>query len=38
MRLAAEGTTGNRTLAADGIATAIKITAAEWLISGTALG
>ena len=38
MRLAAEGTTGNRTLAADGIATAIKITATEWLISGTALG
>jgi hypothetical protein len=37
MRLAGTGTTGNRTLAADGIATAIKITSTEWLISGTGL-
>lgn len=37
MRLAGAGTTGNRTLAANGIATAIKITSTEWLISGTGL-
>ncbi|MGL4186434.1 MAG: hypothetical protein ACRCR4_11715, partial [Thiotrichaceae bacterium] len=37
MRLAGPGTTGSRTLAANGIATAIKITATEWLISGTNL-
>ncbi len=37
MRLAGAGTTGDRTLAADGIATAIKITSTEWLISGTGL-
>jgi hypothetical protein len=37
MRLAGVGTTGPRTLAANGIATAIKVTASEWLISGTAL-
>lgn len=37
MRLAGAGTTGSRTLAANGIATAIKITATEWLISGTGL-
>jgi hypothetical protein len=37
MRLAGAGTTGNRTLAADGIATALKITATEWLISGVGL-
>ena len=37
MRLAGPGTTGSRTLAADGIATAIKITSTEWIISGTGL-
>ena len=37
MRLAGAGTTGTRTLAANGTATAIKVTATEWLISGTGL-
>lgn len=37
MRLASAGTTGSRTLAANGIATAIKLTATEWIISGTGL-
>lgn len=37
MRLAGPGTTGSRTLAADGVATAVKITATEWIISGTNL-
>lgn len=37
MRLAGPGTTGSRTLAANGIATAIKITTTEWIISGTGL-
>ncbi len=37
MRLAGTGTTGNRTLAADGIATALKITSTSWIISGTGL-
>ena len=37
MRLAGAGTTGSRTLAANGVATAIKITSTEWLISGTGL-
>jgi hypothetical protein len=37
MRLAGPGTTGSRTLAANGIATAIKLTSTEWLISGTGL-
>lgn len=37
MRLAGAGTTGSRTLAANGIATAIKIAATEWIISGTGL-
>lgn len=37
MRLAGEGTTGSRTLAANGVATAIKITATSWIISGTNL-
>lgn len=31
------GATGNRALAANGIATAVKITSTEWLISGTGL-
>jgi hypothetical protein len=37
MRLAGDGTTGSRTLAANGIATAVKVTSTEWLISGTGL-
>lgn len=37
MRLAGAGTTGSRTLAANGVASAIKLTATEWIISGTGL-
>ena len=37
MRLAGAGTTGSRTLAANGIATAVKITSTEWIINGTGL-
>lgn len=37
MRMAGAGTTGSRTLAADGIATAVKVTSTEWIISGTGL-
>lgn len=37
MRLAGAGTTGSRTLAANGMATAIKLTATEWIISGVGL-
>ena len=37
MRLAGAGTTGSRSLAANGIATALKITSTEWIISGTGL-
>jgi hypothetical protein len=37
MRLAGAGTTGSRTLAANGIATALKLTSNEWIISGTGL-
>jgi hypothetical protein len=37
MRLAGAGTTGSRTLAANGMATALKITSTEWIISGTSL-
>jgi hypothetical protein len=37
MRLAGAGTTGNRSLAANGVATAIKITSTSWIISGTGL-
>lgn len=37
MRLAGAGTTGPRRLARNGIATATKITATEWIISGTGL-
>ena len=33
--LAGAGTTGSRTLTANGIATAIKVTSTRWLISGT---
>jgi len=35
--LAGAGSTGSRTLAASGIATALKITATRWMISGTGL-
>lgn len=37
MRLAGTGATGSRTLAANGMATAIKVTSTEWKISGTGL-
>lgn len=37
LRLAGAGTTGSRSLAADGVATAIKVTSTEWIISGTGL-
>ena len=37
MRLAGAGTTGSRTLARNGTATALKITATEWIISGSGL-
>lgn len=37
MRLAGAGTTGSRTLATNGIATAVKLTSTEWIISGTGL-
>lgn len=37
LTLAGAGTTGSRTLAANGMATAIKITSTEWMISGTGL-
>lgn len=37
MRLAGTGTTGSRTLADNGVATALKVTATQWIISGTGL-
>lgn len=37
MRLVGLGTTGTRTLAENGIATALKVDATEWIISGTGL-
>lgn len=37
MILAGAGSTGSRTLAANGIATAVKMTATRWIISGTGL-
>lgn len=37
MRLAGPGSTGNRSLAANGICTALKLTSTEWIISGTGL-
>jgi len=37
MRLSPTGLTGNRSLAANGTATCVKITATEWIISGNAL-
>ena len=35
MVLAGAGTTGSRTLAANGICTAVKMTATRWMVSGT---
>lgn len=35
MTLAGTGSTGTRTLAADGVATALKVSATRWMISGT---
>jgi hypothetical protein len=37
MRLSPAGTTGSRTLAANGVATCVKITSTEWIISGSGL-
>lgn len=37
LTFAGDGTTGSRTLAANGIATALKVTSTSWLISGTGL-
>ncbi len=37
MTLAGSATTGTRTLAQNGIATAIKVTATSWIISGAGL-
>lgn len=37
MRLAGVGSTGTRTLAANGVATALKIASTEWIISGAGL-
>lgn len=37
LTLAGTGATGSRTLAANGIATAVKITSTEWIISGNGL-
>ncbi len=37
MRLAGTGTTGSRTLVDNGTATALKVTATEWIISGVGL-
>ncbi len=37
MRLSPAGTTGSRTLAANGSATCVKVTSTEWLISGSGL-
>jgi hypothetical protein len=35
--LSPDGTTGSRSLAANGIATCIKMTATRWMISGSGL-
>lgn len=37
MRLAGAGTTGSRTLAANGMAVAVKVTSTEWIIDGVGL-
>ncbi len=38
LRLAGNGTAGSKALLANGMATAMKVTATEWIISGTNLG
>lgn len=37
MRFAGSGATGSRSLAANGVATALKVTSTEWIVSGTGL-
>jgi hypothetical protein len=37
LRLAGDGSTGSRTLTANGVATAVKVTSTEWIISGVNL-
>ncbi len=37
MRLSPAGTTGSRTLAANGVATCVKLTSTEWIITGSGL-
>jgi hypothetical protein len=37
MYLAGSGATGSRTLAAYGVATAVKVTSTSWIISGSNL-
>lgn len=37
LTMAGSGTTGSRTLAANGMATAVKIASTEWMIAGTGL-
>lgn len=37
LRLAGDGSTGSRTLTANGIATCVKVTSTEWIISGVNL-
>ncbi|MNO23659.1 hypothetical protein D3C76_134640 [compost metagenome] len=37
LRLAGDGSTGSRTLAANGMATALKLTTTEWIIAGVGL-
>ena len=37
MRLAGAGTTGSRTLAANGVATCVKLASTEWIITGSGL-
>lgn len=37
LRLAGSGSTGSRSLAANGVATAVKVAATEWIISGVGL-
>ena len=37
LTLSSAGTTGSRTLAANGVATALKVTSTSWIISGTGL-
>jgi hypothetical protein len=37
MRLSPAGTTGSRTLAANGVATCVKLASTEWIITGSGL-